>query len=343
MKELENMQAIVLNDFGGVENFSAATLPIPEPGDNEVLVKIMATAFNPIDYQMRQGATERKRMHSPILGREFSGIVIKTGKGVQQFAIGDAVMAASGSMGSNGTYATHISLPQEILVHKPTNISFAEAAALPTAALTALQCYKRLQLPASARIFISGAAGGVGLVLVKLLIAAGYTQLCVTAGNEDSKRQLLLAGLLPSQIIDYRLPDLLQTILIQQNGQLFDASIDLVGGHLSELCADVLLTNGIYQDVTALSTPAARETLFNKGTVIMNISNYAYSLTRQLRYYGDSLRQITAMLEKGILTPSPVYVTGMLSVETVQQSHDLLERNQSRGRKLVMTIFPENE
>jgi NADPH2:quinone reductase len=134
MKELENMQAIILNDFGGVENFSAATLPIPEPGDQEVLIAIAATAFNPIDYQMRQGATERKRMHSPVLGREFSGTVIKTGKSVQQFAVGDAVMAASGSMGSNGTYATHISLPQEILVHKPANLSFAEAAALPTAA-----------------------------------------------------------------------------------------------------------------------------------------------------------------------------------------------------------------
>lgn len=71
METQNNMQAIVLNDFGGVENFSAATLPIPEPGDQEVLVNIRATAFNPIDYQMRQGATERKRMHSPILGREF--------------------------------------------------------------------------------------------------------------------------------------------------------------------------------------------------------------------------------------------------------------------------------
>jgi NADPH:quinone reductase len=343
MKTQTIMQAIVLNDFGGVENFAAATFPIPEPGDHEVLVNIRAAAFNPIDYQMRQGATERKRMHSPILGREFSGIVVKTGRLVSGFAVGDAVMAASGSMGSNGTYATHISLPCDILVHKPQQLSFAEAAAVPTAALTALQCYKRLQLPSSARIFITGAAGGVGLVLVKLLLAAGYTQLVVTAGNEDSRQQLLLAGLAASQIIDYRLPDLLQTILLPQEGKLFDAAIDLVGGHLSELCADVLTTNGIYQDVTALSTSAGRETLFHKGAVIMNISNYAYSLSGHLRYYGDGLRQITAMLEKGIITPSPVYVTGTLSVETVQQSHELLERNQSKGRKLVMIVSPENE
>lgn len=125
---------------------------------------------------------------------------------MQQFAVGDAVMAASGSMGSNGTYATHISLPAEILVHKPQHLSFVEAAALPTAALTALQCFKRLQLHTSASIFITGAAGGVGLVLVKLLLAAGYKQLVATAGNADSQQQLLLAGLTPSQIIDYHLP-----------------------------------------------------------------------------------------------------------------------------------------
>ena len=343
MKNQKNMQAIVLNDFGGVENFVQATLPIPEPGDEEVLVKIVATAFNPIDYQIRQGATERKRMHSPVLGREFSGIVVKAGKSVQQFSPGDAVLAASGSMGSNGTYATYISVPQDILVHKPANISFATAAAIPTASLTALQCFKRLQLPATASIFISGAAGGVGLVLVKLLLAAGYNRLLATAGNEDSRQQLLLAGLAEAQLIDYRHPDLLQTILMQRAGELFDACIDLVGGHLSELCAGLLATNGIYQDVTALSTAAGREALFHKGAVIMNISNYAYSLTGNLRYYGDGLRQITAMLEKGILTPSPVHITGPFNVTTVQQSHLLLERNQSKGRKLVMTILPENE
>lgn len=107
------MKAIILNDFGGVENFSMATLPIPEPGPHAVLVKIAATAFNPIDYQIRQGATERKRMHPPVLGREFAGVVEKTGDAVTRFKAGDAVMAAAGSMGSNGTYAEYISVPEQ--------------------------------------------------------------------------------------------------------------------------------------------------------------------------------------------------------------------------------------
>jgi NADPH:quinone reductase-like Zn-dependent oxidoreductase len=331
------MQAIILNDFGGVENFSMTTMPVPEPGDDAVLVQIAATAFNPIDYQIRQGATERKRMHSPVLGREFSGVVVKTGKAVTHFSPGDAVMAASGSMGSNGTYAEYISVPQNILVHKPAGISFAAAAAIPTASLTALQCINRLGLPPQAPVFISGAAGGVGLVLVKLLLHAGFTQLLATAGSEESTQQLVNAGLPISQIINYRQPHLLQAILHRQ-GKMFDACIDLVGGPLSEICAALLTTNGIYQDVTALTTAAARETLFNKGAVIMNISNYAYSLTGNFKYYGDGLRQITTLLETGALLPSPVWITGGLSVDTVQESHRLLELNQSKGCKLVMTV-----
>lgn len=332
------MKAIVLNDFGGVENFSMATLPMPEPGPDAVLVKIAATAFNPIDYQIRQGATERKRMHSPVLGREFAGIVEKTGDAVTRFKAGDAVMAASGSMGSNGTYAEYISVPEQILVHKPAGLSFATAAAVPTASLTALQCIRRLGLSPTASVFIPGAAGGVGLVLIKLLLHAGFTHLLATAGNEDSRQQLLHAGLSAAQIIDYHQPDLLNVITRQRDGKLFDAAIDLVGHHLSEISAGLLNTQGIYQDVTALSTPAARETLFNKGAVIMNISNYAYSLTGQLDYYGDGLRHIVEMLGNGALSPSPVWITGGFSVDTVQQSHELLEHNQSKGRKLVMTM-----
>lgn len=194
-----------------------------------------------------------------------------------------------------------------------------------------------------ARIFISGAAGGVGLVLVKLLLHAGFTQLLATAGSEESTQQLINAGLSISQIINYHQTGLVQAVLQQQNGQLFNACIDLVGRHMSETSASLLATNGIYQDVTALSTAAARETLFNKGAAIINISNYAYSLTGDYRYYGDGLRRVATLLETGALLPSPVWVTGTLSVDTVQRAHQLLERNQSKGRKLVMTIFSNDK
>jgi NADPH:quinone reductase-like Zn-dependent oxidoreductase len=333
------MKAVLLKDFGSADNFILKDdIPMPTPGDNDVLVKIKAAAFNPIDYQMRQGKTERKRMHSPILGREFSGVVVKTGKLVQQFKEGDAVMAAAGSMGSNGTYAQYISVPVAIVVKKPENITFEEAAAIPTAGLTALQSYNRLQLKQSDAVFISGAAGGVGLALVKLLLAKGHQQIIVTAGNTESKAQLLKAGLSEQQIIDYKIDNPAQAIIKVNGDRLFEHCIDLVGGKMAELCAQLIITNGTYTDVTALTTDAAREELFNKGTVIINISNYAYSLQGNRAYYGEKLTEFAGLLANKAITPPHVQIVGELSAETVKRAHQLLEDNQTRGRKLVMQV-----
>lgn len=105
-------------------------------------MKIIASGFNPIDYQMR----ENKRLHSPVLGREFSGVVTSIGKSVKDFKPGDAVFCGSGSMGSNGTYAEYISVPESIVALKPDSISFQQAAALPFVGLTALQCLHRMKL-----------------------------------------------------------------------------------------------------------------------------------------------------------------------------------------------------
>lgn len=333
------MKAVVLADFGSTDNFLLQSdFPVPVPGNHDVIVQIRAAAFNPIDYQMRQGKTEKKRMHSSILGREFAGVIVKTGRLVTSFRKGDAVFAASGSMGSNGTYAEYISVPDSIIALKPAGLTFEQAAAVPVAFITALQCYNRLHIQPGDSIFISGAAGGVGLPLVKLLLSQQHTRIIATAGNPFSRRQLLQAGLPEHQIIDYRQHSLAAGIIAANKGQLVDHCIDLVGGSMAEISAQVLVTNGNYADVTALTTPAAREQLFNKGAAIFNISNYAYTLSGNSAYYGSSLEKITRLLENDVLTPSPIEIVGGLSVETVQKAHTLLENNLARGKKLVMQV-----
>ncbi|MGY0037788.1 NADP-dependent oxidoreductase [Pedobacter sp. NJ-S-72] len=333
------MKAIILKDFGSTDNFILEdNYAVPEPGDHEVLIRIKATAFNPIDYQMRQGKTERKRMHSPILGREFSGIIVKTGRSAHQFKIGDVVFAASGSMGSNGTYTEYISAPELILARKPENITFEEAAAIPSASLTALQCFNRLAIKESDSVFVSGAAGGVGMALIKILIAKGYKKVIVTTGNEESKNQLLKTGLKKEQLIDYKIENLSEVIIDRNEGQLFNHCIDLVGGQMSLICAQVIITNGTYADVTALTTASAREGLFHKGAVIVNISNYAYSLEKNYRYYGESLNEFMQLMKHLSLAPPAILNVGPLAVETVQKAHQILEDNLTKGRKLVMQI-----
>lgn len=107
---------------------------------------------------------------------------------------------------------------------------------------------------------------------------------------------------------------------------------------MSELCAQAIKTNGYYADITALTNSAAREELFNKGAVIVNISNYAYSLNGDIAYYGKSLDEIARLLASKSITPPPLNIVGGLSVETVAKAHYILENNETKGRKLVMQI-----
>ncbi|MBB2147638.1 zinc-binding dehydrogenase [Pedobacter sp. LMG 31462] len=333
------MKAIVLKKIGGTENFEfSKNIALPAVGPEEVLVKIIATAFNPIDYQMRKGGSESTRMHSPVLGREFSGIVIQVGHAVNHFNPGQAVFAASGSMGSNGSYAEYMLVPATILALKPSNISFQEAAAVPVVYLTALQIVDRLKISPTATVLITGAAGGVGLALVKLLLDRGHKNLVLTAGNPKSQAILIGTGLAASQIVNYHSQDLAMLILAKNQGEMFDVCIDLVGGEMSELCAQVIRVNGSYADVTAFETAKARSDFFDKGAVVYHISNYAHSLSNNFKWYGAQLSRIAEMIGSNRITVPPILVLESFSTQSVADAHQILEENRTNGKKIVMNI-----
>ncbi|MBK1895192.1 NADP-dependent oxidoreductase [Chryseobacterium paridis] len=309
----------------------------PQPKSNEVLIQIKASGFNPIDYQMLENELERKLISSPILGRELSGIIVGKGANVSQFEIGDEVFCGSGSMGSNGSYAEYITVPEAIVALKPKNISFEQAAAIPSVGMTALQTFNRLQLKLTDTILVTGATGGVGSFFVKLLIANHFKNIVATVGSEENRMLLLEMGLQNNQIINYKEDDLVEK-LIQANGdQLFDIGVDLVGNSMSEITAEVLKVHGMYVDVTALISKDAKETLFNKGNIIMNISNYTYSMTRNYDYYKNSLTQISNLIEEQLIAPPKYRIIGNLSLETVLKAHQILKKNLTQGNKLIMT------
>jgi NADPH:quinone reductase-like Zn-dependent oxidoreductase len=334
------MQAIILKDFGGVENFELREVALPSVKEGFLLVQIKAVSFNPIDYQIRKGLSESKLLHSPILGREFSGNVVGGEYAKYGFEEGEAVYGYVGSLGSNGTYAEYVSLPACIIAKKPKGVTYEEAAVIPLVGLTALQCLERLRVPQDASVFVSGGAGGVGGLLIKLLLASGVQRLYATAGNEESRRMLLLIGLTEKQILNYREADLLQQAQ-SRNGEAFHFCIDMVGGTMSEVCAELLKTHGVYADITFQGTPLSREILFDKGATIYNISNYAVALDKEpgaIATYGQNLSCLTQMIETGIIAPPSISVVGPLHVETVRTAHTLLEANESKGKKLVMQI-----
>lgn len=327
------MKAIILN-----ENFQLGEAEIekPTPKSHEVLIQIKASGFNPIDYQMIENELERKLLKSPVLGREMSGIVVEKGADVYQFNIGDEVFCGSGSMGSNGSYAEFIAVPEAIVAFKPKSISFEQAAAIPSAGLTGLQTVNRLKLNENDTVLVTGATGGVGSFVIKFLVANQFQNITATVGSEENRQILLGLGLKNHQIINYKDENLAASLLKANNGQLFDFGIDLVGNYMSEITADVLKINGTYVDVTALISKDAHETLFNKGTVIMNISNYSYSMNKDYQYYKGNLEKISTLIENGKISAPNYKTVGDLSLDTVLKAHALLKNNQTQGHKLIM-------
>ncbi|MBO9583926.1 MAG: NADP-dependent oxidoreductase [Flavobacterium sp.] len=332
------MKAIVLQEN---REFRLETVEIPLPEAHQIQVRIMASGFNPIDYQMTENGSERKLIHSPILGREFSGIITAVGAEVTQLKIGDAVFCGSGSMGSNGTYAEYICVPEDIAVKKPQNISFEAAAGIPSAGLTALQVFKRMNASLTDSILITGAAGGVGSIFVKLLVAKGFTNFVVTAGNEESIISLTNLGVKPEQIINYKKDDIYETALSLNENQKFDIAVDLVGNKVVEIAAKLLKVNGIYIDVTNFSTPESRGILFSRGASIYNISNYAYGIEKQYDYYKNGLTELSHLLENETISPPNISVVGELNKETVDKALSILRENKTNGRKLIMQIDKE--
>lgn len=329
------MKAIIVNKEGilELENVDRPTIK-----EEELLIKIIASGFNPIDYQMLESELERKLMHSPILGREFSGIVVAIGEKVKDFKVGDAVFSGSGSMGSNGTYAEYIAVRESIVVHKPDFLSFEQAAGIPSVGLTALQAFNRMKLQNADSVLITGAAGGVGALLVKILLANKHYNFVVTAGNEESILSLNEIGVKDNQIINYKTADVETSALAKNSNQKFDFVVDLVGNKIGEIAAKLLKSNGIFLDVTALSTEESRETLFNKGAVIMNISNYVYAVDKDYGYYKNGLLALLRLMENESVTAPNIEVIGDLNVETVIKAHDILRSNKTKGKKLIMQI-----
>ena len=325
------MKAIVLNGFGDVSNFSLEEISIPEIKNNEVLIELKASAFNPIDYQMRQGLRESLLMKSPVLGRECSGIIAAVGSEVKGFALG-------GSRGSNGSYASHMTLNYQFLAHKPGNISFEVGAAIPASGATAWQCFSRMGATAGSRIFINGAAGGVGRFLISLLLAHGCLNIIATAGSVQSRAALERLGLKPEQIVDYKVENLEKRLLNANGSAKFDYSVDLVGGQQSELAASILKVTGTYVDVTFLGTAKTREILFDKACLVINIAGYAYAMENNMSWYGHTLGRICKMIAEAKILAPEINILGELNVETVRNAHHLMETNQIYGKKLIMRI-----
>ncbi|MGF1480218.1 MAG: NAD(P)-dependent alcohol dehydrogenase [Cyanophyceae cyanobacterium] len=239
------MKAVTINQYGLSDVLQYRDVDQPALAPNRLLVRVYASSVNPVDWKIRKGDLQLLSGYDfpLILGCDFAGVVEAVGAEVTLFQPGDEVYGMVNPL-DGGAYAEYVAAPESGTAPKPGNMSFEEAAAVPVAALTALQSLLDLgQMRPGQQVLINGASGGVGTFAVQIAKAmfAQVTAVC------SSKNFDLVQSLGAEAVIDYSQQDFTQ--LLKEYDIIFDA----VGKRTFFECEQALTPQGIY--ISTLPTP----------------------------------------------------------------------------------------
>jgi NADPH:quinone reductase-like Zn-dependent oxidoreductase len=334
------MKAIILREYGSIDNFEIADLPIPEIQKGQIRIKIKAVSFNPVDYQIRKGLSESRLVTSNILGRDLSGIVDEVYEDVNDFKKGDEVICYVCNLASSGTYTEYVCVPSAIVGKKPLSLSHEQAASIPVAGITARIALTKTKADKSKSVFVAGGAGGVGTFAIMFAQQLGLQNIITTAGNDKSFSYLVENfQLKKEQIINYNDDNFIKDA-IERNSGHFDIALDLVGGKMLTACCELLAIDGNLASVTEAPVQNDFEMLFEKNASFHSVGANAYSLSDNHDYwkiYRQILNHISELFDSNSIPKPPITILGSLSVDTVKKAHELLEHSSVQG-KLVMTF-----
>jgi NADPH:quinone reductase-like Zn-dependent oxidoreductase len=197
------MKAMVYHKSNPAQPFVLTERPVPQPQRGEVLLRVCCSSINAADYRSARYGMKPK---SGVFGADVAGTIEATGEGVTRFAVGDNVLGDLGDYGFGG-FAEYAIAPEAILAHMPKGLGFVQAAALPLAAVTALQGLRDAgRLRKGERVLLHGASGGVGTYAIQLAkwMDADVTAVC--SGRNAAQAKALGAD----RIIDYQQEDFTQ-------------------------------------------------------------------------------------------------------------------------------------
>jgi NADPH:quinone reductase-like Zn-dependent oxidoreductase len=311
------MKAIILKEFGGIENLVKEDIPVPEINDHELLVQVKAFGINPVDIKTRKGKgqAENLKIRLPmILGWDIAGTVIETGKSVSVYKKGDHVFGMINFPGQGRAYAEYVAAHESHVAIKPSNISFVDAAAASLAALTAYQLInKELNVVPDNRILIHSAAGGVGHFAVQFARIMG----AYVAGTASSSNRDFILDLGASISIDYeteKFEDILKDM---------DFVIDTIGGDYVDRSLKVLKKGGRIITLPSGMTSGIEEKAAALGTTGSSFL---------VRSDGGDMREIAYLLGTGLIKP---FVSSVYSFEEIKQAHLKLETGKTKGKVVV--------
>jgi NADPH:quinone reductase-like Zn-dependent oxidoreductase len=324
------MQAIRYDRYGPPDVLELRAVDLPAVGEHDVLVRVRAASVNPLDFHYLRGTPYLLRLQAGLsrpkvtgLGADLAGVVEAVGSRVTGFGQGDEVFG-----GCHGAaLAEYLVLPEDaMLLTKPANLTFEQAAAVPVAGFTALQALRdKGKVRAGQRVLVNGAAGGVGTFTVQIAKAYGaeVTGVCGTRNVE------LVSSIGADRVVDYTRDDFTRA------GQRYDLIIDIAGNRSLSECRRVLTPRGVLVGVGGPATgqligPLIRPLKMALVSPFLR-QNLVPILARQSR---DDLAELRELLADGRVTP---VIDRTYPLAEAADAIRYLETGHARG-KVVITI-----
>ncbi|WP_072807046.1 NADP-dependent oxidoreductase [Rhodococcoides yunnanense] len=297
------MIAYGFSEYGGPETEYFLDIPIPDPGQGQLLVAVHAAGVNPADWKVRSGNRKDTVQTSlpAVLGREVSGTIVQVGTHVDGFVVGDEVFGATAS--GHGGYAQYTVLNASSAAHKPDSVSFAEAATLPVAAGTAYDALDSLALRKNDRLLVLGAGGGVGSSTLQLAHADGIDTIGVASAGKKDWVESLGATFVES---GEGFADLIDTV---------DGIFDLVGGEVLRAAAARVKTGAA---IVSVADPVLAGTLGGSG-VVRDRST-------------DAFTRLAELVASGVLRPR---IDHLLPLDRAGEALALVETGHASGKVVV--------
>lgn len=307
------MKAVVINEFGSPDTLTLVQTDRPLFSDDQVLIRVIAAGINPVDTKIRSGNhLSSKTLQLPaILGKDMSGIVEATGQNVTAFKPGDEVFGCI-----SNTYAEYAVCSPDLIVKKPANVSFEEAAGVSLAGLTAYQAiHDHLRLLSGQKVLIQSAAGGVGHLAVQFAKLTG----AFVSGTASGKNIEFLRETGVDQPIDYR------TEKFEDIVQDFDAVMETMGGEVLYRSISCVKPGG-----TIVCLPSS--TMNDPKAIVLAAEQQVQLIWFMMQPKKQTLQLIADLMAEGKLKVS---IGQVLPIEKIAQAHEAIAAHGVKGKIVV--------
>jgi NADPH:quinone reductase-like Zn-dependent oxidoreductase len=320
------MKAIVYTQYGSPQVFELKDVAKPIQREDEILIKIKATAVNSGDVRLRKADPFAVRLFfglfkpkNKILGSVFSGEIESVGSDVKRFKIGDEVFGHTDM--SFGTYAAYKCFPENgSIALKPINVTHHEAAVIPFGGVTALHFLKKASIQKGQKVLVFGASGAVGSAAVQLVkyFGANVTGVCSTANVA------LVKSLGADKVIDYTKED------FTENRETYDVIFDTVNKmSISDSLKSLKICGTLILSAAGLS-----ETLQGAWISIAN-SKKIKVITGMISHKAEDIKFLKTLIEAGQLKP---VIDRTYSLEQMAEAHTYVEKGHKKGN-VAIEIF----